>query len=130
MGLEKRKNKRRRMAVMALVGISLTGVTYAVTAANTVPASSAGDGSGVISGYTVSGVDYSLNAANPQSIDSVSFVLSSAPAAGATVKVKLVSSGTSWYSCTMSGTPAVNASCATTGATVAEADQLTVVVAD
>ena len=110
--------------------VAVTGGTYAYTAANTVPATKAGDGSGAISGYTASAVHYNLNATNPQNIDSVTFTLNSAPAAGATVKVKLVAAGTTWYSCTMSGTPAVNASCTTTGATVATADQLTVVAAD
>ena len=131
MGLDKRNTRKtRRIAALALAGMSLTGATYAFTAANTVPATKAGDGSGAISGYTVSAIDYSLNATNPQNIDSVSFTLSAAPAAGATVKIKLVSSGSTWFSCTMSGTPAVNASCATTGATVATADQLTVVAVD
>ena len=120
----------RRLLVAGVATAGLTLGTYAYTAANTVPASKAGDGSGAITGYTASSVHYNLNATNPQNIDSVTFTLNSAPVAGSTVKIKLVAAGSTWYSCTMSGTPAVNASCTTTGATVATADQLTVVAAD
>jgi hypothetical protein len=124
------RRKTRKTIAVVLVVIGLSALITAMTAANTVPTSKAGDGSGAISGYTVSAVHYNLNATNPQNIDSVTFTLDSAPVSGSTVKIKLVSAGSTWYSCTMSGTPAVNASCTTAGATVASADLLTVVVAD
>jgi hypothetical protein len=121
------RKKTRRVIAVLLVVLGLSAFITAMTAANTVPASKAGDGSGAISGYTVSAVHYNLNATNPQNIDSVTFTLDSAPVAGSTVKIKLVAAGSTWFSCTMTG---ANASCTTTGATVAPADQLTVVVAD
>jgi hypothetical protein len=124
------RRKTRKTFAVVLVVMGLSALVTAMTAANTVPTAKAGEGSGAISGYTVSAVDYNLNATNPANIDSVSFTLDSAPAGGATVKIKLVSAGSTWYSCTMSGTPAVNASCTTSGATVALADLLSVVVAD
>jgi hypothetical protein len=121
------RRKTRKLIAVLLVVLGLSAFITAMTAANTVPASKAGDGSGAISGYTVSAVHYNLNATNPQSIDSVTFTLDSAPVAGSTVKIKLVAAGSTWFSCTMTG---ANASCTTTGATVAAADQLNVVVAD
>jgi hypothetical protein len=124
------RRKTRKTIAVVLVVVGLSALVTVMTAANTVPTARVGEGAGAISGYTVSAVDYNLNATAPQSIDSVTFTLDSAPAAGATVKIKLVAAGSTWYSCTMSGTPAVNASCTTTGATVAPADQLSVVVAD
>lgn len=117
--------------VVAFAGIvAVAGSGFA--AANTVPTSKAGDGQAAISGYAVSAVRYTLNSSNPVNIDEVRFTLDSAPVANSTVRVKLVSSGSTWYTCSMSGTPAVNATCATTSpqATVAAANELRVIVAD
>jgi hypothetical protein len=126
------RNRRRNARTLAfiLAIFCVAAVITAMTASNTVPTSKAGAGAGAISGYTVSAIHYNLNVTNPANIDSVTFTLNAAPAAGATVKIKLVAAGSTWYSCTMSGTPAVDASCTTTGATVLAADQLDVVVAD
>lgn len=115
--------KRRRRLIGTLVAAAaLATATYAFTASNTVPASKAGDGSGAISGYTVSNVAYTLDAANPANLASVAFTLDSA---AGTVKVKLVAAGSTWFDCTNSG--GNNWSCATTGTTVLSADQLQVV---
>ncbi|MGC1375414.1 MAG: hypothetical protein WA821_04270, partial [Anaerolineales bacterium] len=91
-------NRSLKLATVLLIVLILSMAIYAFAAANTVPASSAGDGSGVISGYTVSAIHYVLNAANPGNIDSVTFTLSAAPAAGGTIKIMM--NGTDWYSCT------------------------------
>jgi hypothetical protein len=106
---------------MLLAGV-LASAAYAFTASNTVPGTTAGQGSQAISGYTASSVAYNLNATTPSNIDSVAFTLS--PAAAATVKIQVVSGG-SWYSCTNT---AGSVSCATTSpqATVSAADNLTV----
>jgi hypothetical protein len=122
------RNTRTIAFVLAILGVA--AMITAMTASNTVPSSKGGSGAGAISGYTVSAVHYNLNATTPANIDSVTFTLNAAPASGATVKIKLVSSSSTWYSCTMSGTPAVDASCTTSGATVLASDQLDVVVAD
>ena len=121
-------NSRRALGALLVAGVVATG-SYAVTAANSVPAGRAGDGAGSISGYSVSSVKYSLNATNPANIDAVTFALDAAPPAGATTKIQLASGG-SWYTCT-SGTPATNQSCTTTSpqATVAAATDLRVVSA-
>lgn len=119
------------LPVVAFAGIvAVAGSGFA--AANTVPTTKAGDGLAVISGYTISSVKYGLNGTNPANVDAVTFTLDSAPATGSTVKIRLVSTGTTWYSCTVSGTPATNASCTTTSpqATALTANELRVIVAD
>jgi hypothetical protein len=107
------------VTVAVLIGVG----TYAFTATNTVPATSAGSGSAAISGYTITNVQYGLNATNPQNLDQVTFTI--APAAATTVRIQLAAAG-NWYSCTNS---AGSVTCATTSpqATVVAATQLTVV---
>jgi TRAP-type C4-dicarboxylate transport system substrate-binding protein len=118
--------KRIKILFIVIVVLVLAATTYAFAAANTVPASKAGDGSGTISGYAVSAIHYALNGTNPTTIDTVTFTLDTAPATGGTIKIRLVSSGSTWYSCT-NVTTAVT--CTTTGAPVSTADTLQVVVA-
>lgn len=115
-----------KVFVAVLLIVVLAAATYAFAAANTVPASSAGDGSGAVTGYTVSAIHYVLNASNPGNIDSVTFTLNTAPVAGGTIKITL--DGTDWYSCT-NVTTAVT--CVTTApqATVLLATNLRVVIA-
>jgi hypothetical protein len=117
----------RISTVLVLSGAIVAG-TYAFTDANTVPASKAGDGSGAVTGYTVSSIHYGLNATNPANVDSVTFTLDSAPVAGSTLRVQLAAGG-SWYSCTNAG---ASVSCTTTSpqATVLGVTALRVVVAD
>ena len=101
----------------------VAGGSYAFTASNTVPSTQAGQGSGTVSGYTVTSVGYTLNGSNPSNIDAVTFTIS--PATATTVKAQLVAAGT-WYSC-VNTTGSV--SCATTSPqmTVATAATLNVV---
>lgn len=118
------KRKRNRYLLAAIAAAVVAPAAYAFTAANTVPTSNAGSGAGSISGYTVSNVAYTLNAANPQNVDQVAFTIS--PTSG-TVKAQVVSGG-SWYACTNT---AGSVTCATTSpqATAAAVNQLTVVAA-
>lgn len=112
--------------LLAIVVIAVIGTAaYAFTAGNTVPTSYAGDGSGTISGYTVSNIHYTANATTPANLDQVQFDLS-APAAD--VKVTLTNGG-SVYDCGASSGPSNSVTCATTSpqATVLAADSLTVV---
>jgi hypothetical protein len=113
--------KLRYLAVL-IAALCIAVAVYAFTASNTVPATSAGSGSGAISGYTVSSVAYTLGA-TPTNLAAVTFTLDKA---AGTVKAQ-VQSGGSWYSC--SNTSGNNWSCDTTSpqATVQPADQLTVV---
>ncbi|MGH3137350.1 MAG: hypothetical protein ACRDPV_12760 [Gaiellaceae bacterium] len=86
-----RSPRRRRLVLVIAAAAALAFAAYAFTASNTVPGSSAGDGAGPISGYTVSSIAYQLEAGNPANIDSVSFTLS---AAAGSVHASVVSGGT------------------------------------
>jgi hypothetical protein len=109
--------------VVTVGALALGAGVYAYAASNTVPSTTAGAGSGTISGYTVSSVAYGLNATTPTNLDQVTFTI--APTTATTVKAQLASAGT-WYSCTNT---AGSVTCNTTSpqATVAAATQLTVV---
>ena len=114
--------RRFRYIAALIAAVCVAAGAYAFTASNTVPGSSAGAGSGAISGYTVSNVAYTLGAV-PTNMDAVTFTLDKA---AGTVKAQ-VQTGGSWYAC--SNTSGNNWSCDTTSpqATVQPADQLTVV---
>ena len=84
-----------RLAVIAIILALLMAAAYGFAAANTVDQSSAGIGSGVISGYSVDNVAYTLNA-NSQNLSAVDFTLT--PANGGpdaeTAKAKTYDGGT------------------------------------
>lgn len=115
-----------KIPLIVLVVAIIAVTAYAFAAANTVPATKAGDGLGVVSGYTVTSVAYTLNATNPNTLDSVSFDLGAAAATGQ-VKAQLVATTGTWYACTL--TAGTVWSCTTTGLTVSSIDQLRVVAA-
>ena len=94
---DKRGRRRRRLVLVIAAAAALAFAAYAFTAANTVPATKAGDGSGAITGYTVSNIAYQLEAGNPANIDSVSFDLD---AAAGTVQVKVVNASATYTACT------------------------------
>jgi spermidine/putrescine-binding protein len=121
-----KRRRRRRSILVLLCAILVAASAYAFTAANTVPASTAGSGAGNITGYTATAVTYTLNAANPQNVDQVAFTIS--PTTTATVKVQLVTGGT-WYACTNSGGSVTCNTTVGTQATAAAANSLTVVAA-
>ena len=116
------------VAGLGVLAALLVGAGFAFTAANTVPASKAGEGAGTITGYNVASVHYVLNTTDPTKVDTVTFTLDSAPVAGSTIKVRLDTAGTTWYTCTNT---TVNVTCTTTtpAATATAASQLQVVVA-
>jgi hypothetical protein len=118
------RRKKRYLVLLLAIVACVAAAMYGFTASNTVTAKAAGDGSGSISGFTVSSVAYTLNASDPSKIDAVAFSIS--PASTTTLKVKLESAASSWYSCTNSSG---SVSCTTTSpqATVAAADELRVV---
>ena len=117
------RNFKILFVLFVVVAISVTA--YAFAASNTVPATKAGDGVGTVSGYTVTGVAYTLNATDPSTLDSVEFDLGAAAATGQ-VKAQLVATTGSWYTCTEVGVTTVW-TCDTTGLTASSIDQLRVV---
>ncbi|MEK6754014.1 MAG: hypothetical protein AABZ00_17280 [Chloroflexota bacterium] len=116
------RNFKVLFVVFAVVILSVAA--YAFAAANTVPATKAGDGTGAVSGYTITSVVYTLNGTTPTTLDSVSFDLG---AAATQVKAQLVATSGTWYACTL--TAGTTWSCTTTGLTVTSIDQLRVVAA-
>ena len=85
--------KSVKIFVLVVLVLALSGFTYAFAAANTVPATKAGDGSGVISGYTITNVKYNLDGTTPSNIASVTFTLD---VAATSASIRLVDGGT-WY---------------------------------
>jgi Tfp pilus assembly protein PilV len=63
-----------KVFVIAIVAFAFASVGTAFAAQNTVDASKAGDGNAAISGYTVTGIHYTLNA-DPTKLETVSFDL-------------------------------------------------------
>ena len=114
---------RSRVLGALVVAVALAAGTYAFTATNTVPSSNAGSGSNTISGYTVTNVQYQLNATTPSDIDSVSFTLS-APATQA--KVKIVAASSTYTDCSIATGTSVTCDFSP-DITVASADQLSVI---
>lgn len=116
-----------KVLLIVIVAFAFASIVTAFAASNTFTgaAPNAGEGSTGISGYQVSAVHYTLNGTTPSNIDAVTFTLD---AAATTVKIKLVSTGSTYYSCT--NTSGNNWSCDTTAgtqATVSPANQLTVI---
>lgn len=117
-----RKNSSRFLAALGLAGIMAVG-NYAFTASNTVEASNAGQGATTISGYTISGVSYTLDTSSgTANVSGVSF--SVAPTAGTgqaptTVRARLTATGayqncsntasTTTWTCSFSGVTALSA---------------------
>ena len=120
----------RYLPIMALILI-LVASAFAFAAGNSVPESGAGDGQGTISGYTVTNIDYTLNA-DPTLINKVDFDISSTTGNANppdVVKVQFNAAG-AWYDCDAKTVPG-HATCALGGAVdVASANNLRVVAAE
>jgi hypothetical protein len=114
---------RRRTVLVVAFAAALALATYAFTASNVVPGSKAGQGEGTISGYTVSGVAYTLSPSSPANVDSVAFTLS---AAATTVKATLVQSSSTYTSCAVTGGTSVTCDFSPDVAVLA-ADELSVI---
>jgi hypothetical protein len=121
----------RRMLLPLAVVLAAFAVGGAVfTAANTLPVGSAGEGSSVVSGFTITSVAYTLNAVDPRDVDAVTYTATadngSLLAVLTNIESRFDASGI-WYTCTRSGgaAPAHDISCDTTAGT-----QLTVIDID
>ena len=106
-----------KIAASAVAALALAGGAYAFTATNTIPATTAGSGSGVVSGYTVTNIHYGLNATTPSNIDSLTFTISpSVPSTGTgkvEIQATLTTGGPNAYVCT-TNTAGDTATCTTT----------------
>ncbi|MCC6961424.1 MAG: hypothetical protein IT301_16375 [Dehalococcoidia bacterium] len=86
----------RRLLVLGALGI-VAAATLGFAATNTVPDSNAGDGSGAVSGYTVTNIHYTLGA-NPATTSQVSFDVTPAFSSTGTNVISL-DGGTTWITC-------------------------------
>ena len=128
-GLRRRLRAPRFLVVPFLVlGLMVAG--YAYTAANIVPASKAGDGTGAVTGYTISNIDYTLNGADPQLIDQVLFDVDVAPTAGSDIEVSLDDGSGVWYTCTFLVLAVTCDTTVGTQAIVLLTDELQVIIVD
>ncbi len=94
------RNFKVLLAFMAVLIIA--GGAYAFAAANTIEASAGGYKDAVVSGYTVTGVVYDLDATDPTTVDAITFSISPSTGAvvAAIVKLQTVTAGT-WKDCTL-----------------------------
>ena len=115
-----------KVLVTAAAVLAVAGGAYAFTAANTVPATTAGAGSGTVSGYTVTNLHYNLNATTPVNIDSLTFavapVIPSTSSGKVIVQAVLSTGGPNNYACT-TNTAGDTVTCPTTSPQLA-ADKL------
>ncbi|KAB8142911.1 hypothetical protein F8S13_11705 [Chloroflexia bacterium SDU3-3] len=119
-----------RWVLGALFALILAGTAYGFAASNTVPTSGAGDGAGAISGYTVGGITYVLNATDPSLIDTVDFTITPAGTNSqpTTVKVQVIAGGT-WYTATHGSGTAWSLDLSSANVTALSVDSLRVVAA-
>lgn len=97
---------RPRILIAIGLILILAVVAFGYAAANVVPESGAGDGTGTVSGYTITNIDYTLDGTDPSTMASVTFdVASTSGTAGDATDVRItVDSGTTWITC-VAGTP-------------------------
>jgi hypothetical protein len=90
-----------RYILLILALVIGSAVVYSFAAANVVPETGAGEGSGTVSGYTITNVDYNLLSSNPAKLASITFDAAPTSGAGAAGEVKItVDAGTTWIACT------------------------------
>ncbi len=112
-----------KFLVVILAVLVIAGSAFAFADANTVPDTKLGDGFGVVSGYTVTAVEYTLKESDPSALESVKFDVG---AVAETVQVQLVASSGTWYSCAVVDTSTVW-TCDTADLASATIDQLRIV---
>ena len=103
--------------LIVLVLVVILGAAFALAAANTIPASTAGSGTSAVTGYTIVNIAYDLNAGDPSVVEAITFSLS--PDSG-NVSDKALAvflfTGTppgTWTTCTLADAilPEVDATC-------------------
>lgn len=133
MANRRRRRAARKILPAAIVAVLAGGSSYALTAANTVPATKAGSGAGPVTAYTVTDEKYTIDVLNnPKQLLSSSLNLAGNVATNASVRVRFYAAG-SWYSCTIgaytSGTDKTAVACSVAGASSVLANSLTAVAA-
>lgn len=129
--MRKRPRSRLQLPLVVILVIFLLTSSYALTAANTVPATRAGTGAASVTPYTVTDVLYTIDVLdNPQQLLSASLKLGGNVPSSVNVRVRFRAAG-SWYPCTVGAFDSVGnktaVTCSVTGAGSVTADNLTVV---
>jgi len=114
--MNKLMSKKFRILALLVLAVVMSAATYGFAAANSVPDGVAGEGTGDISGYTVTNVNYFLNSSNPTQFDHVTFTLN----ANAGDVYAGLGNGTLIYWTTCTGGP-LNFSCDLSSSTVSVA---------
>lgn len=122
------------LAVIAAIAVFAVGGA-AFTAANTVPTTSAGDGAGAVSGYTITSIVYVLNGTTPSDIDTITLTATadnSNTNNPGSMFIRPDSTGSEYYTCTRVGgtAPAHDLSCDVTPTNATSNVQLTVLAVD
>jgi len=96
------KSRTFRTMIILIVALVFASTAFALAASNTLPADvKAGDGNSNITGFTVSNVDYNLQASDPSYIGSVDLTFAAADPVAGEVAALI---GTYQASCTIDGT--------------------------
>lgn len=106
-----------RSIIILIVALVFASTVYALAASNTLAdAGKAGDGSNTVSGYTVTGVTYNLDAGNPSLVASVEFDLDAAASEvaasisdGVTETFGTCANAGNHWTCTFTGVTALDA---------------------
>lgn len=125
--MKKVLSRGRIVVATGVAVLAVAGGAFAFTAANTVPASKAGDGAGAITGFAISNIHYVLNASVVDAVDAVTFDIDTPAPAGSTLRASFVDGG-DVYSCTAAGT-AVTCNTTSPQLTVLPTDNAHVVIA-
>lgn len=92
---------RPQTLTIAAVLAIIAAIVYGFAAANVVPESGAGDGTGTVSGYTITNIDYTLLGSDPSKLQSVEFDVTATGGANAATDVRItVDGGANWVTCT------------------------------
>ena len=76
-------------------------IAFGYAAANVFPAESgAGDGTGIVSGYTITNVDYTLLTSDPSKLELLTLDVAATDSAGVADDVRITVDGSTWIICT------------------------------
>ena len=87
---------RPKTLAISIIILILAVAAFGYAAANIVPASGAGDGTGVVGGYTITDITYELNSDNPAVIDSVTFTVNPTGVAPPAYNVRISLDNSTW----------------------------------
>ena len=101
-------SNRYRVLLLLVLTLVLATATYGFAAQNTVDASYAGEGDGLIGGFAITAVSFTLDPSDPTQFSGLDFTINPAPGASGEVRVGLFNGSTvTWLAagaCTASGT--------------------------